>query len=151
MLPTIRVLIADRHPTVRKGLRTLLTSQPELQLVGEAANHKATVQGVGAIRPDVLLLNLVMLQREEVTMLDQIKAAHPQTRVLLIEGLLSDSKAAPALTAGAHGCVCMDTPPHDLLQAIRTVHQGERWVDPSLMAHLLACITDHTQSFYAGG
>lgn len=128
MIPAIRVLIADRHPLVRKGLRTLLASQPELELVGEVTDHQTTVQEVRAIRPDVLLLNLLMLQREEAGEIDAIKAAHPPTRVLLIDGLLTDNQPTPALTGGAHGYVSIDTPPHDLLQAIHTIHQGECWV-----------------------
>jgi DNA-binding NarL/FixJ family response regulator len=128
-------MIADQHPAVRKGLRTLLNSQPELQLVGEVADHQTTAAKVTALRPDVLLLNLFMLQQGDLGVIEQIKATYPQTRVLLIDGLLADSQVAPALAAGAHGCVCMDTSPHDLLQAIHTVHQGQRWVDPSLAAY----------------
>jgi NarL family two-component system response regulator LiaR len=134
---TIRVFIADDHTVVREGLRALLGTEPEIDIVGEAADGKEAVQGIRALHPDVVLLDLVMPHKSGIDVIIEVTQDTPQPRILVLTSFADDDKVFPAIKAGALGYLLKDSSPQELLQAIREVHRGEPSLDPAIALKLL--------------
>ena len=132
MNDTIRILIADDHAIVRRGLRTLIASEPGMQVVGEAADGVEAVEQARALRPDVLLMDIVMPRQSGLEAIVQIVAHDPQARILVLTSFAEDDKVFPAIKAGARGYLLKDTSPEQLLQAIYAVHRGESSLHPTI-------------------
>lgn len=132
----IRVLVADDHAIVREGLRWLITTEPGMELVGEAADGDEAVQKARALQPDVILLDLVMPQADGVEAIGKIRHENPDARILVLTSFADDEKVFAAIRAGALGYLLKDSLPKDLLQAIRDVHRGELVMQPAI-AHKL--------------
>jgi NarL family two-component system response regulator LiaR len=128
----IRILIADDHPLVRNGVRTLLNTQPDLELVGEAENGAEAVKLARKLRPDIILLDLVMPQMDGLEALAQIKEDNPDARVLVVTSFADDEKVFAAIKGGALGYFLKEASPRMLVQAIRDVHRGELWLHPTI-------------------
>jgi DNA-binding NarL/FixJ family response regulator len=130
----IRVLVADDHAVVRRGLRTFLHVQPDIEVVGEAADAAGCLAAVARLRPDVLLLDLRLPDRDGVDVLREL-AAGP-TRVLVVTSFTEFTVTVPAVRAGAAGLVYKDVSPPALAGAIRSVHAGHVVLPPDLAAAL---------------
>lgn len=133
----IRVLVADDHPVVRQGLRTFLDLQPDITVVGEAADGASCVAEADRLRPDVLLLDLKMPGGEGVEVLRGLRAREIPGRVLVITSFTDPAAVLPAVRAGAAGYVYKDIDPPALASAIRAVHAGHVLLNPDV-AKLLA-------------
>ena len=131
------MLIADDHPVVRTGLRHLLETESEIELVGEATNGREAVSAVSETRPDVILLDLVMPELDGAGAIREIKASHPEVRILVLTTFASDDKLYPAIKAGAMGYLLKDTEPEDLVRAIEQVHRGEYPLSPAIAQKVL--------------
>jgi DNA-binding NarL/FixJ family response regulator len=138
----IRVLVADDHAIVREGLRRLLGAASDIEVAGEAATGDAALEQLAAARVDVLLLDISMPGKNFLDLLREVRARHPRTRVLVLSGHAEDEYAVRALRAGASGYVAKERSPQDLLQAIRKVQGGGRYVSPTLAERLAAGLTD---------
>ena len=110
---------------VRTGIRHLLETEPGIELVGEVANGREAVGAVKQVRPDVILLDLVMPELDGIGAIREIKAHNPDVRILVLTTFASDDKLYPAIKAGAMGYFLKDTEPEDLVRAIEQVHRGE--------------------------
>jgi len=110
---------------VRTGIRHLLETEPGIELVGEVANGREAVGAVEQVRPDVILLDLVMPELDGIGAIREIKAHNPDVRILVLTTFASDDKLYPAIKAGAMGYFLKDTEPEDLVRAIEQVHRGE--------------------------
>jgi DNA-binding NarL/FixJ family response regulator len=141
--PRIRVLVADDHPIVRAGLATVVSQQPELELVGEAADGAEAVAIVRERRPDVVLMDLRMPRMDGVTAIRTIKTEFPEVRVLALTTYEGDVDIHRALEAGARGYLTKDMLLTDVVSAIRAVHRGERAI-PAPVAARLAEFTPRT-------
>jgi NarL family two-component system response regulator LiaR len=130
MSEVIRILIADDHAIIREGLRALLATEPGMEVVGEAADGGQTVQLALALRPDVILLDLVMPRKDGLATIFDLKRESCEAHILVLTSYLDDDKVFPALKAGALGYLLKDTAPQELLQAIRQVHKGEVSLHP---------------------
>jgi len=128
------VLVADDHAVVRRGLRTFLHVQPDIEVVGEAADAAGCLAAVARLRPDVLLLDLRLPDRDGVDVLREL-AAGP-TRVLVVTSFTEFTVTVPAVRAGAAGLVYKDVSPPALAGAIRSVHAGHVVLPPDLAAAL---------------
>jgi NarL family two-component system response regulator LiaR len=128
----VRVLIVDDHAVVREGLRTLIGSEEGLVLVGEAGNGDQAVTLARRLRPDVILMDLVMPRKGGIEAIREIKQDVPETRVLVLTSFAEKEKVFPAIKAGAHGYLLKDTSPAQLLQAIYDVHEGKAPLQPSI-------------------
>ena len=128
----IRILIADDHPVVREGLAAVFSNIPELELVGAAKDGVETVEMTRALKPDVILLDLVMPRMDGIVAITEIKAEDPEARILVVTSFADDDKVFPAIKAGASGYLLKDTPPESLIQAIHDVHQGETSLHPTI-------------------
>jgi DNA-binding NarL/FixJ family response regulator len=135
----IRVLIADDQTLVRTGFRMILEAEDDLEVVGEAADGKQAVENAGLLQPDVILMDLRMPKMDGVEATRQVTAAeHGEgARVLILTTFDLDEYVVDALRAGASGFLLKDTPPEDLVDAIRVVAAGEALLAPSITRRLL--------------
>jgi DNA-binding NarL/FixJ family response regulator len=129
---TIRILIADDHPVVRSGLRALLASQSDFEVVSEAENGEAAVALFTSLAPDIILMDLQMPVLDGLTAIQQIHARQPDVRILVLTTYNTDSDIMPALEAGATGYILKDAPPEELFRAIRGAARGEVTLAPSV-------------------
>jgi DNA-binding NarL/FixJ family response regulator len=137
MTEPIRVLVVDDHPVVRQGLRTFLDAQPDLTVVGEAADGASCVATAEELRPDVILLDLRMPGADGVAALHGLRAREVPSRVLVVTSFTEPAAVLPAVRAGAAGYVYKDVDPPALAAAIRAVHAGHVLLHPDV-ARLLA-------------
>jgi NarL family two-component system response regulator LiaR len=135
---TIRVLIVDDHAIVRKGIRALLATEPDIQVIGEASDGAEAIALAQALHPDVILMDLVMPKIDGIEATRQITASQPGVRVLVLTSFAADDKVFPAIKAGALGYLLKDTGPDDLLRAIHQVHLGQPTLEPSIARKVLS-------------
>lgn len=133
----IRLVIVDDHPVVRDGLRGMLESQPDFEVVGEASDGEAAVQMANSLNPEIVLMDLRMPEMDGVTALRQIKASNPQVQVLVLTTYDSDADILPAIEAGASGYLLKDSSREELYAAIRATARGETVLAPSVAARLV--------------
>jgi DNA-binding NarL/FixJ family response regulator len=135
--PPIRVFLADDHPVVRQGLRTFLESRDGIEVVGEAGDGEAAVAAVERLRPDVVLMDLVMPGLGGVAAIRRIRERVPETHVVVLTSFASDDQVIPAVQAGAAGYLLKDVEPAGLEAAIRLVHDGEALLDPQIAGRVM--------------
>lgn len=126
------ILLADDHPIVRKGLRDLLETEANLQVIGEAANGLEVVAMVERLKPDILVLDVVMPGLNGVEVTQQVLRRSPQTRVIIFSMHADESYVLRALRNGASGYVLKDSSPDELVRAVREVLAGRRYLGPPL-------------------
>ena len=133
----IRILIVDDHPIVRQGLADLLIPRNGMKVVGEAENGRQAVEMAQQLKPDLILMDMIMpeLNGAEATAL--IREIDPGARILFLTSFGNEDILEDALQAGAQGFLLKDSPPDDLLQAIRTVYQGQLILPPQLALKLI--------------
>lgn len=141
MSKSIRVYITDDHQIVRRGIRQLLSTEADIEVVGEASDGKAAVAEVEELKPDIVLMDLVMPVMDGIEAIRQIKAGHPSIQILVLTSFATDDKVFPAIKAGALGYLIKDTSPEELTNAIRQVHKGEPTLHSSIAQKLLKEIT----------
>ena len=138
MPETIRVVIADDHPVVRTGLRLMLGTEEDMELVGEAANGTIAVRLVKELKPDVALVDLRMPEMDGLQAIEQIRAEVPQVAVLILTTYNEDELMLRGLQAGARGYLLKESSQETLLHAIRAAARGEMLMQPEAMARILA-------------
>jgi NarL family two-component system response regulator LiaR len=138
-------LVAEDHPIVREGLRTLIASEPGMALVGEAADGIEAVAKARALRPDVILMDLMMPRMSGLEAISEIKAGQPEVSILVLTSFAEEDKIFPAIRAGALGYLLKDSSPEQLLRAIRDVHRGEPSLHPTIALKMIREL-DHPAS-----
>jgi NarL family two-component system response regulator LiaR len=133
----IRILIADDHAVVRRGLQTLISSEPNMEVIGEAVDGVDAVQKALELEPDVILLDMVMPRQNGLEAIVQIKQTRPDARILILTSFAEDDKVFPSIKAGALGYLLKDSSPEQLLQAILDVYRGEPSLHPSIALKLM--------------
>ena len=133
----IRVLIADDHAVVRRGLQALIDSEPGMEVVGEAEDGLDAVAKARVLQPDVILMDLVMPRRDGLAAIVEIKGEQPGAKILVLTSFAEDDKVFPAIKSGALGYLLKDSSPHDLLHAIREVYAGEPSLHPTIARKLI--------------
>jgi DNA-binding NarL/FixJ family response regulator len=133
----IKVLIADDHPVVRDGLRAMLATQPDMELVGEAATGTEAVARARAMRPDVVLMDLQMPQLDGPGAIAILRDSEPGVHVLVLSTFASDADITRAINAGATGYLLKDAPREQLFSAIRSAARGESALSPSVATRVL--------------
>jgi NarL family two-component system response regulator LiaR len=133
----IRVLVVDDHIIVRKGIRALLEECEDIQYVGEASNGLEAIQQAERVKPDVILMDLLMPEMDGIQAIRHISAQYPDVRILVITTFSGDDQVFPAIKAGAHGYLLKDSGSEQLLQAIRQVYRGEPSLHPDIARKMM--------------
>ena len=136
---SIRVLLVDDQPLLRTGFRMILSAEPDLQVVGEAADGAAAVEIAGRLRPDVILMDIRMPGMDGIEATRRLAGpgVEDPARVLILTTFGLDEYVVEALRAGASGFLLKDTPPEDLIEAIHVIAAGEALLAPSVTRRLL--------------
>jgi NarL family two-component system response regulator LiaR len=133
----IRVLIADDHAVVREGLRSFITLEPDIVVVGEAADGIEVVEKAGALDPDIILLDIIMPRRNGLEALRQLNYQGCPARVIVLTSFAENDQIFPAIKAGSMGYLLKDSAPDQLVQAIRDVYHGQTSLHPTIAAKLV--------------
>jgi NarL family two-component system response regulator LiaR len=139
----IRVLVVDDHSVVRKGICALLATEADVDVVGEASNGRDAIAEVERLRPDVVLMDLLMPVMGGIEATATIVERHPETHVLVLTSVGGDDKLFPAIKAGAIGYLLKDTNPEELIRAIRQAARGQTTLDPAVARRLLREVSGH--------
>ncbi|WP_404332976.1 response regulator [Mesobacillus maritimus] len=134
----ISVLIADDHHVVRRGLAFFLRTQQDIVIIGEAENGQEAVNLAKSLKPDVILMDLVMPEMDGIEATKHIKVAHPDIKVIILTSFSDQDHVIPALEAGASGYQLKDIQPDDLVNCIKKVMDGESQLHPKATSQLLA-------------
>ncbi len=130
----IRVVIADDHMLLREMLCQTLRQEKSIEVVGEAANGLQTIDVISDLKPDIVLLDIIMPEMDGIKVLPAIKEKSPKTKALMLTASQDEAMILKALKAEAKGYLSKDVGISDLIKAIQAVHQGELWVQRKLMA-----------------
>jgi NarL family two-component system response regulator LiaR len=133
---TIRVLLIDDHAIIRDGIRSLLATEPDITVVREADNGRDGVSMAERLRPDVILMDLVMPEMDGIEATRRIMASRPEARILVLTSFAAEDKVFPAIKAGAFGYLLKDSDSEELVRAIHEVSCGESSLDPKI-AHMV--------------
>lgn len=139
---TIKILIADDHPVVREGLIAMLNRQEDFDVVGEAKNGAEAVSKTKDLSPDIVLMDLRMPELDGVEAINQIKAARPDTHVIILTTYSDDEYIFRGIEAGARAYLLKDAPREELFKAIRAVNRGESLIQPVVASKLLDRLTE---------
>jgi DNA-binding NarL/FixJ family response regulator len=133
----IRILLADDHTVIRKGLRLLLESQPGFKVIGEAADGRETVAQAELHQPDVVVLDVAMPTLNGIEAARQISAKLPQTAIVFLSMHSDESYVLKALKSGAKAYLLKDSAEYDLINAIRAVSEGKAFFSPAISKMLM--------------
>lgn len=133
----IRVLIADDHQVVRQGLRYVLEDEPDIEIAGEAADGPAALEAIARLRPDVVLLDMLMPELDGLGVLERLKDSAFRPAVVVLTSLSEDEQALRAVRAGALSYLPKTSPVDRVLQAVRAAAEGGSVLDPSVTAMLV--------------
>jgi two-component system nitrate/nitrite response regulator NarL len=136
-LEPIRILIVDDHAVVRAGLRMLIDQNPAMKVIGVAGNGAEALALAASEQPNMIILDILLGDEDDLTLLPELREAATDARVLVLTGLRSSESQRRAIVAGAMGVVLKEHAAEVLLKAIIKVHQGEVWLDRSMMGSVL--------------
>jgi two-component system invasion response regulator UvrY len=134
----IRILVADDHPVVRQGIRQIIAETPDLTVVAEAVDGREVLDSIGSTTCDLVLLDLSMPGTDGIELLKHVKRQRPELRVLILTMHSEDQFAIRALKAGASGYLTKESAPAELVQAVRRVVAGGKYISPWLAERLAA-------------
>jgi NarL family two-component system response regulator LiaR len=133
----IRVLVVDDHEVVRRGIRALLGEIEDIEVVGEAGNGLQAIEQATLLRPDLILMDLLMPEMDGIEAMQAIALEQVEARFLVMTSYSGDDMVFPAIKAGALGFLLKDTRSEELVEAVRQVHRGEPSLHPSVARKLL--------------
>jgi len=135
---SIRILIADDHHVVRRGLVFFLTTQKDLEIIGEAENGRKAVEMAKELKPDIILMDLAMPEMDGIQATKIIKEEEPSIKIMILTSFSDQDHVIPALEAGASGFQLKDIQPDELVTSIKKMVKGENQLHPKATSHLLA-------------
>ncbi|HXX44884.1 MAG TPA: response regulator transcription factor [Candidatus Acidoferrales bacterium] len=142
----IRILVADDHAIFRDGLRKLLEGADDVQIVGEASNGVECTKMLGKLKPDILLLDLRMPEKDGLGVLEEVNFDTTQTRVIVLTAAEDDRDVVRAMRLGARGVVLKQSASDLLLKSIRKVSEGEIWLDNRMTAEVIDAFKKSSES-----
>lgn len=145
MSSTVRLLIADDHAGVRRGLRTFLVSEPNIEVLGEVIDGSMVVERARVLQPDILLLDMSMPNLHGLQVIEQLQRVVPSPRIIVLTAFAEESNMFPAMRAGAFGYVLKDVTPQRLVQVIHETHRGEATMPPAVAVKLIRDLSQHSR------
>jgi len=145
MSESIRILIVDDHQLVRQGFMALLSVKPGVEVVGQAKNGVEAIELAQSLVPDIILMDLLMPEKNGIEATREIKANNPDARILIITSFAEDENVYQAIKAGALGYLLKDSSPQDLMQAIHDVCHGKMSLHPDIALKLIEELNRPTQ------
>jgi DNA-binding NarL/FixJ family response regulator len=141
----IRVLVVDDHQVVRRGLRSFLDGEDDLEVVGEAGDGREALDVLARLagaerRPDVVLMDLQMEPLDGIEATRQIRARHDDIEVVAVTSFVEEERVHAALDAGASGYILKDADPDEVAAAVRAAHRGELQLDPAVARRLMGSL-----------
>ncbi len=137
MTQPIRILVADDHPVVRDGLVAVLSTQPDFEVVGEAANGAEAVEQAQRLQPDMVLIDLEMPEGDGVAAIEQLRAHNQTLGIVVFTAFDTDDRIVGALRAGAQGYLLKGAPRDDIFRAVRVVRGGGSLLEPLVAARVI--------------
>ncbi|MFV8826244.1 response regulator [Alkalihalobacterium sp. APHAB7] len=134
---TIRILIADDHLVVRRGLRFFLDMQSDIEIIGEANDGKDAIEKVNELKPDVVLMDLVMPNMDGIEATKKIREANRTIKIVILTSFSDQDHVIPAIRAGANGYQLKDIEPDELVKTIKAVYNGQSQLHPEVTHHVL--------------
>ncbi len=141
----IGVLIVDDHPVVRQGIISFLEVQDDLEVKGEAADGEEAIRVVEELKPDLVLMDIVMPRMDGIEAIRQIKSSSPETRIIVLTSFAENNKVWPAIEAGADGYLLKGASPVDLVKAIKSVYNGEPAIHPEIARKLMLHVSGRSK------
>ncbi|MGB8272169.1 MAG: response regulator transcription factor [Priestia megaterium] len=141
----IKILIADDHHVVRKGLVFFLQTQPDLEIVGEASNGEEALKLAISLEPHIVLMDLSMPVLDGIEATKELKKQAPHVQVMILTSFSDQDHVIPALEAGASGYQLKESDPDELVSAIRKLMNGENQLHPKVTTHLLTRLTKSSE------
>jgi DNA-binding NarL/FixJ family response regulator len=138
----IRIMIADDHHVVRRGLAFFLKTQRDIEIIGEAGNGKEAVELARTLKPDLILMDLVMPVMDGIQATKLIKKEMPEIKIMMLTSFSDQDHVIPALEAGASGYQLKDIEPDELIKCIKKIVAGENQLHPKATSHLLANLSN---------
>ncbi|WP_419956059.1 response regulator [Neobacillus niacini] len=138
----IRILIADDHHVVRRGLAFFLKTQKDIEIIGEAGNGREAVDLARTLKPDLILMDLVMPEMDGIQATQIIKNELPEIKIMMLTSFSDQDHVIPALEAGASGYQLKDIEPDELINCINKIMNGENQLHPKATSHLLANLSN---------
>jgi DNA-binding NarL/FixJ family response regulator len=133
----MRILVADDHAVVRRGLEMVLSLEKDFQIVGDAANGEEAIAQAKQLSPDLVLLDVKMPRLDGIAAAREIKKHCPRTRIMMLTGIEVGNEIVQALEAGADGYVLKEVSPEELIHAIRVIGAGEAYLQPAVTKRVL--------------
>ncbi len=140
MAELIRILIVDDHAVVRKGLAMVLRLEPDLEVIGEAEDGKTGLEAARRLKPDIVLVDLVMPEMDGQQMALALRKSNPAIKVMMLTGTEVDERVFDLVAAGIEGYVLKQIEPGELVRAIRAVVHGEAYLHPDVMKRIVGRI-----------
>ena len=140
----INVLLVDDHDMVRLGVSSYLSIQEDIEVIGEAENGKIGYEKALSLRPDVILMDLVMDEMDGIEATKAILADWPEAKIIIVTSFIDDEKVYPAIEAGAAGYLLKTSTAHEIADAIRATQRGERVLEPEVTTKMMDRLTNRT-------
>lgn len=141
----IKVLFVDDHEMVRIGVSAYLAAQPDMEVVGEADNGKTAIDLALSLRPDIILMDLVMKEMDGIEATRQIIAAWPEAKIIIVTSFLDDEKVYPALEAGATSYMLKTSKASDIADAVRSTFHGQSILEPEVTGKMMLKMRQKTK------
>lgn len=141
----IRVLFVDDHEMVRIGVSSYLSAQPDIEVIGEADNGKTAIQMAIDLKPDIILMDLVMKEMDGIEATRNIIEKWPEAKIIIVTSFLDDDKVYPALEAGATSYLLKTTKASEIADAVRATHQGQTVLEPEVTGKVMLKMRKGTQ------
>jgi len=142
----IRILSVEDHPLLREGIAAMINTQPDMLLVGAPANGTEAIEAFRTMRPDVTLMDLRLPDLNGMEVMIAIRTEFPQARIIVLTTYKGDVDVQRALKAGARGYLLKNAPPQQMVDAIRRVHAGHKYISPEIAAGLAEHVSDEALS-----
>ena len=146
MMNKTKLFLADDHPIVRDGLRFLLNAQPDMEVVGEAADGQETLQAIRDVRPDIVILDIAMPVLNGIAVAEQLQELYPEVQVIILSMHSTTEHIFRALRAGAEGYLVKETAGEEVLDAIHTVQAGGRYLSREISNKVIEDYILHRES-----